>query len=69
MPLKYAAMVLFYKVRTKQELPAFSPREGQFSTSGEVPSFYTSPHIFKVVPFAQYRNSILSGAFSSISLS
>ncbi|CAK8694406.1 unnamed protein product [Clavelina lepadiformis] len=50
----------FLQIRTKEPLPEFSPWLGEFSTTSQIPSFYTTPHVFKL-EHKQYRNMISPG--------
>nr|CAB3264007.1 28S ribosomal protein S30, mitochondrial-like [Phallusia mammillata] len=48
------------QIRSDKQLSNFSNTAGNFSMSGEIPTFYTTPHVLGV-PRDQYRNSISAG--------
>uniref|UniRef100_H2YI40 28S ribosomal protein S30, mitochondrial n=1 Tax=Ciona savignyi TaxID=51511 RepID=H2YI40_CIOSA len=48
------------QIRTAEQLPEFTPHHGEFSCSGNIPTFHTTPHVFRNKRNV-YRNSISPG--------
>nr|XP_026695098.1 28S ribosomal protein S30, mitochondrial-like [Ciona intestinalis] len=48
------------QIRTSEQLPEFTSRLEEMSCSGRIPTFHTTPHVFRR-PLLKYRNTITPG--------